>query len=45
MIEAERVREIEPHVRALAGIHSPNTAIVDYGEVARRSAAIWPPAG
>ena len=40
MIEAERVREIEPHVRALAGIHSPNTAIVDWGEVARRSAAI-----
>ena len=34
MIEAERVREIEPHVRALAGIHSPNTAIVDWGEVA-----------
>ena len=34
MIDAERVREIEPHVRALAGIHSPNTAIVDWGEVA-----------
>jgi L-2-hydroxyglutarate oxidase len=34
MIEAERVREIEPHVRALSGIHSPNTAIVDWGEVA-----------
>jgi (S)-2-hydroxyglutarate dehydrogenase len=34
MIAAERVREIEPHVRALAGIHSPNTAIVDWGEVA-----------
>jgi (S)-2-hydroxyglutarate dehydrogenase len=34
MIDAERVREIEPHVRALSGIHSPNTAIVDWGEVA-----------
>jgi L-2-hydroxyglutarate oxidase len=33
MIDAGRVREIEPHVRAVAGIHSPNTAIVDYGEV------------
>ena len=33
MIDAARVREIEPHVRAVAGIHSPNTAIVDYGEV------------
>ena len=34
MIDAARAREIEPHVRAVAGIHSPNTAIVDYGEVA-----------
>jgi L-2-hydroxyglutarate oxidase LhgO len=34
MIDAARVREIEPHVRAVAGIHSPNTAIVDYREVA-----------
>ena len=33
MIDAGRVREIEPHVRAVAGIHSPNTAIVDYSEV------------
>jgi L-2-hydroxyglutarate oxidase LhgO len=33
MIDADRVREIEPHVRAVAGIHSPNTAIVDYSEV------------
>jgi L-2-hydroxyglutarate oxidase LhgO len=32
-IDADRVREIEPHVRAVAGIHSPNTAIVDYGQV------------
>src|SRR5262249_40979803 len=33
MIDAARVREIEPHVSAVAGIHSPNTAIVDYSEV------------
>ncbi|HTO10809.1 MAG TPA: L-2-hydroxyglutarate oxidase [Candidatus Binatia bacterium] len=33
MIDAARVSEIEPHVKAVAGIHSPNTAIVDYGEV------------
>jgi (S)-2-hydroxyglutarate dehydrogenase len=32
-IDAGRVREIEPHVRAVAGIHSPNTAIVDYSQV------------
>ena len=33
MIDGARVKEIEPHVKAVAGIHSPNTAIVDYGEV------------
>lgn len=33
MIDAARAREIEPHVSAVAGIHSPNTAIVDYSEV------------
>jgi L-2-hydroxyglutarate oxidase LhgO len=33
MIDAARVREIEPHVRAVAGIHSPNTAIIDYRQV------------
>jgi len=33
MIDQARVREIEPHVSAVAGIHSPNTAIVDYSEV------------
>lgn len=34
MIGAEEVREIEPHVRAIRALHSPNTGIVDYGEVA-----------
>ncbi len=34
LIDAGRVRELEPHVAALRGIHSPNTAIVDYKEVA-----------
>jgi (S)-2-hydroxyglutarate dehydrogenase len=33
MIDGARVKEIEPHVKAVAGIHSPNTAIVDYSEV------------
>ena len=33
MLDAAHVREIEPHVRAVAGIHSPTTAIVDYSEV------------
>src|SRR5213594_4794641 len=34
MIDAGRLKEIEPHARALAGIHSPQTAIVDYRRVA-----------
>src|SRR5215475_10481130 len=33
MIEPDELREIEPHARALKAIHSPNTGIVDYGEV------------
>src|SRR5438477_603693 len=34
MIDARRLKEIEPHASALAGIHSPQTAIVDYRRVA-----------
>jgi L-2-hydroxyglutarate oxidase LhgO len=34
MIEPERLRELEPNAAALRGIHSPNTGIVDYSEVA-----------
>ena len=34
MIDAGRLKEIEPHASALAGIHSPQTAIVDYRRVA-----------
>src|SRR5438477_27393 len=33
MIDARRLKEIEPHASALAGIHSPQTAIVDYRRV------------
>lgn len=29
------LREVEPHAGGLGGLHSPTTAIVDYGEVAR----------
>lgn len=35
MIGPERLREIEPHARGVRAIHSPNTGIVDYHEVAR----------
>jgi len=34
MIDAARLKEIESHATAIAAIHSPNTAIVDYGQVA-----------
>jgi L-2-hydroxyglutarate oxidase LhgO len=31
----EEIREIEPHARGAAALHSPHTAIVDFGVVAR----------
>jgi L-2-hydroxyglutarate oxidase LhgO len=31
----EAIREVEPHVRGAAGLHSPHTAIVDFAAVAR----------
>jgi L-2-hydroxyglutarate oxidase len=34
MIDAARLKEIEPHASAIAAIHAPETAIVDYIEVA-----------
>ena len=34
-LDAAAMREVEPHVRGLAALHSPRTAIVDYGAVAR----------
>jgi len=39
LIEPGRLREIEPHARAVAAVHSPTTAIVDYTEVAHAMAA------
>ncbi len=35
-ISAEEVREIEPHVRCLAGIRVPTTGITDYRQVSQR---------
>ena len=34
-LDAGQVREVEPHVAAVAGLHSPSTAITDYRAVAR----------
>jgi (S)-2-hydroxyglutarate dehydrogenase len=39
LLGPEEMREIEPHVRGVAGLHSPQTAIVDFAAVARRLAA------
>ena len=39
MVPAERAREIEPAVAALRALYSPNTAIVDFLEVANAMAA------
>jgi 2-hydroxyglutarate dehydrogenase len=38
-LSASEVREIEPEVAGVAGLHSPNTGIVDFGEVARAYAS------
>jgi (S)-2-hydroxyglutarate dehydrogenase len=38
-IGREELAELEPHVRGIAALHSPSTAVVDFGEVTRRLAA------
>jgi L-2-hydroxyglutarate oxidase len=40
MIGTERLRELEPHCRGIAGLHVPGTGIVDYPAVARKFAEI-----
>ena len=39
IIGPEQLRELEPHVRGIAALHSTSTSIVDYGEVTRALAA------
>ncbi len=34
-VDAAGLREIEPHARGVAALHSPNTGIVDFADVAR----------
>jgi len=38
-LSGDELREVEPHARGVAALHSPNTGIVDFGEVARSLAA------
>jgi L-2-hydroxyglutarate oxidase len=40
LIERERLRELEPHARAVRGVHSPGTAVVDFARVARAMAGL-----
>jgi L-2-hydroxyglutarate oxidase len=37
-LDGFQIRQIEPHAVGLAALHSPNTGIVDFGEVCRRLA-------
>ena len=39
LVDAAELREIEPHVRGVAGLHSPHTAIADFPGVTRALAA------
>lgn len=39
-LSSGELREIEPHVRGVAGLHSPSTAIVDFPGVTRRLAGL-----
>ena len=38
-LDADGLREIEPHARGVAALHSPDTGVVDFAEVARALAA------
>ena len=44
-VDAEGLREIEPHARGIAALHSPETGVVDFAEVARAFAADFQAAG
>ena len=39
-LSGEQVKEIEPHVQCLAGLHLPATRILDYGVVCRKLAEL-----
>lgn len=40
LMSAAELREVEPHAAGVAGLHSPRTGIVDYGQVARTMAEL-----
>ena len=38
LVGAQKIREIEPHCIGIRALHSPHTAIVSYGEIAKKIA-------
>ena len=44
-VDAEGLQEIEPHARGVAALHSPETGVIDFAEVARAFAAEFRAAG
>jgi (S)-2-hydroxyglutarate dehydrogenase len=44
-LDAQGLRDIEPHARGVAALHSPETGVVDFAEVARALAADLQAAG
>jgi (S)-2-hydroxyglutarate dehydrogenase len=44
-LDAAGLREVEPHARGVAALHSPETGVVDFAEVARAYAADFEAAG
>ena len=38
-LDAEEIRELEPHAGGIAALHSPATGVLDFGDVARSYAA------
>ena len=44
-LEADEIAEIEPNCVGVAAVHSPNTGIVDYGEISRSLASDLKAAG
>jgi L-2-hydroxyglutarate oxidase len=44
-LDAGQLREIEPHARGVAALHSPETGVVDFAQVARSLAADLQAAG
>ena len=45
MIDAARIRELEPHAAGIRGLYSPKTGIIDYTEVTRAYASHLEKAG